>query len=311
MSDAEIGAIAQAQYGSSPQARAAGAALAGVLQGQRQQEFERKKLVWDSEARGVEAAHQKFIEAGLTQGSEKYRQELADAQEKSQQEKLNRDLGGTLTEATTNLEKRYEKVEPLLQTTNTLRQAKAAAKDMFTGVGAIPVQRMQAYLAQLPGGSAFVTAADKGATAGQLFEAYMRQVLGPMRTNVTGVGSTSDFDLRNLLTAAGANANLQRGAINQLLDHAADMNFQGIKKFTQQRSSYAVGDPNSEPVRARLQTLNDRFPVDLEEHVPDYIVENFKNNYKLDPRRAMNEVDEGARVPGLAEKLIKKYRIGQ
>jgi hypothetical protein len=311
MGEQEIQALAIAKSSRDLQTRDRFNTLAGMYAAQRQAEFDRKKLVWDAEARTHEALTAKQYEAGLTQGSEKYRQELADAQEKSQQEKQNRDLGGTLTEATTNLEKRYEKVEPLLSTTDTLRQAKAAAKEMFAGVGAPTVQKMQAYIGSLPGGSAFVAAADKGATAGQLFSAYMRQVLAPMRTNVTGVGSTSNFDLENLLTAAGANPSLQRGAINQLLDHAADMNFQGIKKFAQQRSSYAVGDPNSDPVKARLQTLNDRFPLDLEEHVPDYIVENFRNNYKLDPRRAMNEVDEGARTPGLAAKLIEKYKIGQ
>jgi hypothetical protein len=216
-----------------------------------------------------------------------------------------------MTEANTHLGPLYEKVRPLLSAGITIEKAKAVANDMLAGAGSNNLQTMARYIGSLPGGVPFANAADKYATSGQLFEAYMRQMLAPMRAIVAGNNNQSNVELETSLKALGATRDLQRGTINALLDHAKDMNFEGLHNFQREKSSFAIGDPNDRFVQNRRTTLDTRFPTELQNNLPAGVIELFRQNYADDPKQAMDHLDASMHAPGLAAQIVKKYKIGQ
>jgi hypothetical protein len=206
----------------------------------------------------------------------------------------------------------YEKVRPVLTAGRTLEQAKAMADKMFTGVGSVNAQAAARYISALPGGDAVVKYfTGKDVTSGQLFEAYMRQMLAPARAIVAGNNNQSNVELETALTSIGAQRNLELGTIKGLLNHAKAMNFDVLHNFQREKSSYSIGKPTDEYVQNRRTTLDTRYPTDLEEHLPDRIVNDLRNNYGMDKQRAIDQFDRQMHAPGLAAKVIEKYRIGQ
>jgi hypothetical protein len=308
----EIQALAIAKSSRDPQTRDRFNTLAGMYAAQRQAAFDREKTVWDADARRIEAEQLQKSAAGIAQQSPMVQQELADKRRAAAQTEADQRLGGTNAEATAHLTPLYKEVRPLLTAGKTIEQARAAAKDMIAGAGATNLQTMATYIGSLPGGVPFANMADRYATAGQLFEAYMRQILAPMRAVVAGNNQQSNVELENILKAVGADRNLQRGTINALLDHATNMNFEGLHNFQREKSSFAIGDPaKDEAVRNRRTTLDTRFPTELENNLPDRAIELFKRNYDKDKQGAMDLLDEEMHAPGLAAKVIRKYKIGQ
>jgi hypothetical protein len=139
----------------------------------------------------------------------------------------------------------------------------------------------------------------------------MRQMLAPARAIVAGNNNQSNVELETALTSIGAQRNLELGTIKGLLDHAKDMNFDVLHNFQREKSSYSIGKPTDDYVQNRRTTLDTRYPTNLEDHIPGYMVENLRKQYVIDPQRAVNETDARLFSPGAAEKIIKKYKIGQ
>jgi hypothetical protein len=311
MGDAEINALAIAKSSTDKRTQDRFNTLAGMYAAQRQAEFDRKKTVWDADARRIEAEELQKSAAAIAQQSPMVQQELADKRRAAAQTEADQRLGGSVADANTHLGPLYKEVRPLLTAGKTIEQARAAAKDMIAGAGATNLQTMATYIGSLPGGVPFANAADRYATAGQLFEAYMRQILAPMRAVVAGNNQQSNVELENILKAVGADRNLQRGTINALLDHATNMNFEGLHNFQREKSSFAIGNPSDQVVQNRRTTLDTRFPTELENNLPDRAIELFKRNYDKDKQGAMDLLDEEMHAPGLAAKVIRKYKIGQ
>jgi hypothetical protein len=312
MGEEEIKAMVAARATRDPLSQQRFLELAGVYKAQREADLARRKTVWDAQARSVEAANQKYIEAGIAQNSPEAQRKLADLNIAAAEKENDRRLGGSDKDANDRLGPLYEKVRPVLTAGRTLEQAKAMADKMFTGVGSVNAQATARYISALPGGDAVVKYfTGKDVTSGQLFEAYMRQMLAPARAIVAGNNNQSNVELETALTSIGAQRNLELGTIKGLLDHAKDMNFDVLHNFQREKSSYSIGKPTDEYVQNRRTTLDTRYPTNLEDHIPGYMVGNLRKQYVIDPQRAVNETDARLFSPGAAEKIIKKYKIGQ
>jgi hypothetical protein len=314
MTPEEIAATVRMRTTRDPNRQAREAELINVLKGEREAADARDKMLWEAEARVHEQARLKQYEAGLAQNNPEAVQRLQDMREKAAEEAANRQFGGTISEAQTFLTKPYEAVQGMLNTTHTLREAKAAADKMWAGPGAPTLQQISRWLGELPGVNEWARefAAQNGrtASAGEMFAAYIRRSVGPMRSQMGLAGNVSNFDLENMLQATAASPTLQRATIKAVIDQALTANFDGIRRFETQKTSFTGAGDTPESQRRR-QTLDDRFPVDLEHHLPDHVLDAFKQELKQDRRQAMTDLDRKLRSPGLAERVIRLYRIGQ
>jgi hypothetical protein len=308
----EIQALAIAKSSRDTQTRDQYATLAGAYAAQRQAAFDREMTVWNAKKSTIEAIALQKSQAAIAQQSPEAQRRLADLNIAAAEKENDRRLGGSDKEAKDSLGPLYEKVRPVLTAGRTLEQAKAMADKMFTGVGSVNAQAAARYISALPGGDAVVKYfTGKDVTSGQLFEAYMRQMLAPARAIVAGNNNQSNVELETALTSIGAQRNLELGTIKGLLNHAKAMNFDVLHNFQREKSSYSIGKPTDEYVQNRRTTLDTRYPTDLEEHLPDRIVNDLRNNYGMDKQRAIDQFDRQMHAPGLAAKVIEKYRIGQ
>lgn len=297
----EINAMVNARASRDPLQQQRWSDVAAMYAARRKEDYERRKTVWDFMARTREAEDLATYNEAMKQRDPKYVRELRNADIKATQEAEDRRLGGTLAEATTFLTKPYEDVKPMLKATDNLRLARATTDKMWAGLGAMNLQQMSRFLAELPGGRP----QGEYATAGELFAAYMRQAVGPMRAQMGLSGNTSNFDLENMLRAIGADTTLQRGTVQALLDQGLRANFDGIRSFLSQRASFA-GDSED-----RQQKLHARFHVDVPAHLPAEVIEKFKRNYADDPQQAVNGLDEWTFTPGAGRALAQRLKLGR
>jgi hypothetical protein len=202
--------------------------------------------------------------------------------------------GQTLAQALEPVKESYKEARKIPGQAIEIRKAQELVPKMFTGAPAdinLSIAKW-ANAAGLP--------LDPKVVPTEAFKSYIQSVVAALRPQVEGTGTQSNVELGFLQKAAGADAKLEKGTIQDILNSVEKLNTLAAIEHQKKLLTFTGDDPNRQRAFGGFNVM--------EHAVPQAAVNALRQHYKEDPAAALKEFDEHYYTPGLAAKILKSGR---